>query len=106
ATTRYQRDRFGRVVAITDPLGAVTRMGWTIEGRLAWRIQPDGARETWSYDGQGNLIEQHDAAGGTTRTEYTCFDVPSARIGPDGTRLEFHYDTELQLVSVTNPQGL
>jgi RHS repeat-associated protein len=94
------------VSAITDPMGGVTRFGWTTEGKLAWRTLPDGATEHWSYDGEGNLIEHLDALGQLTRTEFTHFDLLAAQIGPDGARLEFRYDTELRLVRVTNPQGL
>lgn len=106
AITLYIRDGFGRVVAITDPVGGVTQFGWTTEGRLAWRTLPDGATEYWSYDGEGNLVEHVDALGQATRTEIGPFDLPAAEIGLDGARLEFSYDTELRLVSVTNPQGL
>nr|WP_257902301.1 RHS repeat domain-containing protein [Saccharothrix obliqua] len=34
ATTRHQRDAFGRVAATTDALGGTTRYSWTVEGRL------------------------------------------------------------------------
>ncbi|MGQ0778310.1 MAG: RHS repeat-associated core domain-containing protein [Pseudonocardiales bacterium] len=105
AVTRYDRDILSQISAITDPVG-VTRLGWTLEGQLAWRALPDGATERWTYDGEGNLVEYLDALGQPTRLTYTPFDLPATRTGPDGARLEFGYDSELRLTTVTNPQGL
>lgn len=106
ATTGFERDSFGRATAITDAAGFVTRLGWTVEGKLAWRTLPDGATERWNYDGEGNLCSHIDPLGQVTRTEITHFDLPSTAIRPDGTSLAFSYDTELRLISVTNQQGL
>ncbi|MQY16188.1 hypothetical protein SRB5_63840 [Streptomyces sp. RB5] len=106
AVTRYARDPFGRPLTITDPLGGVTTLEWTPEGRPARRSGPDGASETWTYDGEGNCTAHTDAAGHTTRFEYTHFDLLAARTGPDGARYEFRHDAELRLTQVTDPQGL
>lgn len=104
--TAVRRDSFGRVVEVTDPLGHVTRMGWTNEGKPQWRAYPDGTRETWTWDGEGNLLTHTDPAGQITRYTATHFDVPATRTEPDGTTYGFGYDTELRLTGVTNPQGL
>lgn len=106
AVTAYERDRWGRVVTITEPSGAVVHQGWTAEGRLGWCEAPDGVRQTWTWDGEGNLVEHRNAIGAVTRFEAAPFDVPSARIDSDGARYEFAYDTELRLTKVTNPHGL
>ncbi|WDM16386.1 toxin C-terminal domain-containing protein [Streptomyces lavenduligriseus] len=106
ATTRYERNALGLPTAITDPLGGVFRLEWSVEGRLTRRTAPDGTKETWTYDGEGNCTSHTDPLGGVTRFEYTHFDLLSARTGPDGVRYEFAHDTELRLTKVTNPQGL
>ncbi|AXB46889.1 DUF6531 domain-containing protein [Amycolatopsis albispora] len=106
AVTRFTRDQFGRIVERADPMGGVTRFAWTVEGRLRSRTRPDGSTEHWRYDGQGSEVEHIDALGQVRRVETTHFDLPAAEIAPDGGRTEFHYDATLQLVSVTNPQGL
>ncbi|MCQ4045922.1 putative T7SS-secreted protein [Streptantibioticus rubrisoli] len=105
-STTLRRDSFGRVIEVTDPLGHTTRMGWTTEGKPAWREQPDGAREEWKWDGEGNLLAHTDPAGNTTRHTTTHFDLPTSRTDPDGTVYDFAYDTDLRLTGVTNPQGL
>ncbi|MET9863673.1 DUF6531 domain-containing protein [Streptomyces smyrnaeus] len=104
-TTHVRRGPHGRVTAVTDPLGHTTRHGWTIEGKPAWRENPDGSRETWNWDGEGNLVSHTDEAGHTTAYTHTHFDLPATRTDPDGAQYAFAYDTELRLVQVTNPQG-
>ncbi|MEU3907164.1 RHS repeat-associated core domain-containing protein [Streptomyces goshikiensis] len=105
-TTSVRRGPHGRVTAVTDPLGRTSRHGWTIDGRPAWRERADGTRESWQWDGEGNLVEYTDFAGNTTRRTHTHFDLPATLSEPDGTQYAFAYDTELRLTQVTNPQGL
>jgi YD repeat-containing protein len=81
-------------------------MAWTPEGKPAWREGADGARETWTWDGEGNLTAHTDQAGHTTRSTYTHFELVATRADPDGRIHSFAYDTELRLTAVTNPQGL
>ncbi|WP_229816322.1 RHS repeat-associated core domain-containing protein [Streptomyces lucensis] len=104
-TTTIRRDPFGRAVEVTDPLGHTTRLGWTTEGRPAWREQPGGSRESWTWDAEGNLLSHTDPAGNTTHHTPTHFDVPATRTGPDGAHYAFTYDTELRLTGVTDAQG-
>ncbi|MFF9567459.1 putative T7SS-secreted protein [Streptomyces sp. NPDC014685] len=106
AVTRYERDAFGRPVSIRDPLGAVTRLEWTVEGKLSRRIEGDGSKQSWTFDGEGNCVRHIDAIGGVTSFEYADFDLLTARTGPGGVRYEFSHDTNLNLTQVTNPQGL
>ncbi|MYS84563.1 DUF6531 domain-containing protein [Embleya scabrispora] len=105
ATTTVIRNAFGRSIATVDPIGGTTHTAWTIEGKPAWRERPDGARESWTWDGEGTLRRHTNAAGFITTYECTRFDLPAARTDPDGARLEFTYDAELRLTRVTNPQG-
>ncbi|MEV7511795.1 putative T7SS-secreted protein [Streptomyces sp. NPDC091201] len=105
AVTLTERDVLGRPVRLTDPEGGVTRLEWHTDGQLARRTGPDGATESWTYDGEGNLLTRSDAAGGVTCFEYTHFDLPVARTGPDGARYEFEHDAALRLTRVTDPRG-
>ncbi|MGX4655166.1 DUF6531 domain-containing protein [Micromonospora sp. SCSIO 07396] len=102
--TRYTYDRLGRVVFITTDQGT-TEIGWTLEGELSWRENPDGGVEEFGYDGEGNLVETVDATGRRTFFEYGAFDLVTARIDDDGDRTEYAYDTELRLTTITNPAG-
>jgi RHS repeat-associated protein len=87
-------------------MGGVTRLQWHADGQLARRTGPDGATESWTYDGEGNCLTHTDAVGGVSRFEYTHFDLLAARTGPDGARYEFEHDASLRLRRVTNPHGL
>ncbi|MDW4907668.1 RHS repeat-associated core domain-containing protein, partial [Streptomyces sp. ADMS] len=99
------RDDFGRIVELADPFGAVTRVGWTAEGRIAWRHLPNGTTEDWSYDAEGNPLDYTSSNGRHTRFENTHFDLCTLRESEDGTLERFRYDTELRLRSVSNAVG-
>ncbi|MDJ0342324.1 DUF6531 domain-containing protein [Streptomyces sp. H10-C2] len=105
-TTAVRRNTFGRITEATNPLGHTTFFGWTTEGKPAWRELPDGARETWDWDGEGNCVSHTGPAGNTTHLTSGAFDLPTTRTDPDGATYAFTHDTELRLTGVTNPQGL
>jgi RHS repeat-associated protein len=93
------------VSRIIDPVVGVTRLEWSVDGRLLSRTFPSGSTETWQYDAEGNPTALTDRTGQVTRLEYGPFDVPTVRTAPDGTRLSFSYDSELRLTAVTDPAG-
>ncbi|MFI6056383.1 DUF6531 domain-containing protein [Streptomyces violascens] len=104
-TTRVRRDAFGRVTDVTDPLGRITRTRWTVEGHPEWREHPDGTRESWTWDSEGNLIEKIDRSGHTTRLSWGPFDLPTTRTDAEGASYSFTHNTELRLTEVSNPLG-
>ncbi|MBB4689584.1 DUF6531 domain-containing protein [Amycolatopsis jiangsuensis] len=100
------RDLFGRPRLVPTMSGAAARLGWTAEGRRAWRIGPQGGRAAWIYDADGKVVEHRDAAGGVSRRAYGPFGLVTAEIDAAGARTEYTYDGELRLTSVVNPNGL
>ncbi|MET7990739.1 DUF6531 domain-containing protein [Amycolatopsis sp. NPDC005232] len=100
------RDPFGRPRLVHTASGGEIRLGWTAEGRRAWRIGPHGDREGWQYDAEGHVVEHRDAAGRTTRRKYGPFGLLTEEFDPSGARTGYSYDHELRLVAVTSPQGL
>ncbi|WP_369035036.1 RHS repeat-associated core domain-containing protein [Streptomyces adonidis] len=105
STTTVEHDAFGRITSVMDALGRVTRLGWTVEGRLAWRASGDEPAERFAWDGAGNLVTYTDPAGNTSSYTPTHFHLAAVRTRPNGSRYTFDYDTELNLTRVTNPQG-
>ncbi|WP_305779562.1 DUF6531 domain-containing protein [Nocardia nova] len=105
AVTRIERDHFGRPVAVTDALGGITRHEWSPEGKPLRRIDPDGHSESWTWDGEGNLLTHTDRAGNVTFHKYGAFDLLTYRTDPDGTSTLYTWDTERRLTTVTNPLG-
>ncbi|WP_051817856.1 DUF6531 domain-containing protein [Kitasatospora sp. NRRL B-11411] len=99
-TTRAGYDAFGRIITHTDALGATTSLVRRIEGHITERRHPDGTREQWDYDPEGNLV-RHELDGAVTGFEIGPFGKLAARTLPDGEEHRFAYDTELQLLSVT-----
>ncbi|MFG1610226.1 DUF6531 domain-containing protein [Actinoplanes sp. NPDC049265] len=102
--TRYRYDALGRVVAAETSRGT-TEFGWSLEGQLVTRRNPDGSVEEYTYDSEGNLIAAVDRTGRRTYYEYGAFDLVTARIDEDGKRTSYEYDTELRLTAVTDPAG-
>ncbi|MFF7791936.1 RHS repeat-associated core domain-containing protein [Streptomyces sp. NPDC007991] len=105
AVSEFKRDALGRITELTDPFGQITRVGWTLEGRISWRHLPDGTAEQWSYDSEGNPLEFTSSNGRRTRYANTHFDLCTLRENEDGTLERYVYDTELRLRSVTNAAG-
>jgi RHS repeat-associated protein len=97
-------DVFGRPRIATDASGRTANLGWTVEGKMAWRATPT-TRERWRYDGEGNETEHVDALGQAVRREYGAFDLLAATVDATGARTGYEHDTELRLTSVTNPHG-
>ncbi|MET7994342.1 DUF6531 domain-containing protein [Amycolatopsis sp. NPDC005232] len=100
------RDVFGRPQVVHTASGGAARLGWTAEGRRAWRIGPHGDREHWLHDAEGRVLEHRDAAGGVTRRRYGPFGLPIEDTDAAGARTLYSYDGELRLTAVTNPHGL
>lgn len=98
-------DLFGRQTETTTATGGRVQLGWTVEGRAAWRVDPLGNRTHWQYDPEGNEIAHTDEMGGVTANEYGPFEVVLASVDPTGARTTREYDTERNPTSITNPQG-
>jgi len=99
------RDLFGRPRLAYTASGGEARLGWTADGRRAWRLGPHGGRETWVHDAEGHVVEHRDAAGAARRREYGPFGLVMEETDTAGARTLYTYDGELRLTSVTNPNG-
>lgn len=99
------RDAFGRVATHADAMGGLTRNGWTTEGLPTWREYPDGSRETWEHDPEGNLASHVAPSGAVTHYTAGPFGIVLTRRGGDSGLLAFEYDTELRLTAVVNALG-
>lgn len=54
-------DMFGRPRLVHTAPGGGVRLGWTANGRRAWRVGPHGDREIWLHDAEGRAVEHRDA---------------------------------------------
>ncbi|GAB2929999.1 putative T7SS-secreted protein [Streptomyces heilongjiangensis] len=85
AVTRYERDRYNRLLSLTDPLGHTT---------------------TFRYDESGNPTVVTRPDGRETRAEYNDLGLPTRVVNPDGTVTRQTYDERGNRTSVTAPTGL
>ncbi|WP_236808832.1 RHS repeat-associated core domain-containing protein [Amycolatopsis albispora] len=97
-------DLFGRARVLRTPAGQTT-LSWTVEGKLRATIGPDGARQQWTYDGEGDVASHTDALNRVELTEHGPFGIVTATTDAAGARTTRRYDTELRLLAVTNPAG-
>lgn len=80
-----QYDAAGRLVAVVDPLGRVTRFRLDGEGREIGVTYPDGAHEATRRDPDtGDLLETEDPLGRRRRIERDARGRLVAETGPDG----------------------
>ncbi|WP_234391402.1 HYD1 signature containing ADP-ribosyltransferase family protein [Nocardia suismassiliense] len=103
--TCIHRDTAGRPVCVSNPLGETTHYHWSPHGTLHSRTDPDGTTESWTYDGEGNILTHTNPAGETTRFTYGAFDLLATRTEPDGSTTRYTWNTERRLNAVTNPLG-
>ncbi|MFF1399629.1 putative T7SS-secreted protein [Streptomyces sp. NPDC058287] len=85
AVTRYERDRFNRLLSRTDPLGHTTRFRYDESGHLRSVTRPDGRESSAEFNELG---------------------LPTRVVAPDGTALHQSYDERGNRTSATGPSGL
>ncbi|MET9699295.1 putative T7SS-secreted protein [Streptomyces sp. NPDC006529] len=104
-TRRYLFDARYRVVAESDPLGAVTRYGYDARGRRTSVTDPLGRTTHSTYDDRGLLVSVIRPDGREARAEYDALGCPVKVTAPDGTVVRQTYDERGNRTSVTRPDG-
>jgi len=114
----FELDRYGRLAAVEDTWGQITRYVRDPEGHLLQLTYPDGRWNEYRYDAQGRLSElrtekgrelhyRYDPQGRWTEVRFPNGDTqrfsptPDARglnlTYPDGTVTAFHFDAQGRL---------
>ena len=70
---RMEYDSFGRLTALTDPLGGTRYLRRDGQGRITGLQGPEGSYSRARYNDAGQLTETTDEAGRTTRYAYDAF---------------------------------
>ncbi|MGH9797425.1 MAG: RHS repeat domain-containing protein, partial [Candidatus Polarisedimenticolia bacterium] len=109
----YRYDAAGRLVELTDPGDAVTRIAWDALGRRVGLDDPHIGTWHYAHDRKGNLIAETDPLGRVTRLLYDPIDRLLEKQTSDGTRLRWGYDQGGaaanalgRLTSLADPTGL
>ncbi len=69
------------------------------------KTYPNGARATYTYDANYNLVSETSASGGVTYYEYDKIGRNTAIVDALGNRTTFLYNAKSQLESMTDPMG-
>ncbi|MCB0183209.1 MAG: RHS repeat protein, partial [Caldilineaceae bacterium] len=69
-TTRYEYDRLGNLVKLTDAQGNIKTMRYDALGRKLQMVDPDKGEMIYTYDDAGNLLVTRDALGQEIRRSY------------------------------------
>ncbi|MFI1763560.1 putative T7SS-secreted protein [Streptomyces sp. NPDC020800] len=104
-TRRYVVNDDFQVVAEIDPLGAVTRFERDRYRRLLAHTDPLGHRTTFRYDESGYPTAVVRPDGRESRAEYNELGLPVKVVNPDGTVVRQTYDERGNRTSVTDPAG-
>jgi RHS repeat-associated protein len=88
-----------QLVAITDPGGHETAIGYDAQGNLTSLTAPDGAVSRWQYDNLGRCTAAIDANGSTERRDHDALGRLVHVVEPDGNQRELCYDAEGNLTA-------
>ncbi|MET8753940.1 putative T7SS-secreted protein [Streptomyces sp. NPDC004667] len=103
AVTRFEYDRYNRLLSRTGPLGHVSRFTYDEHGRMTLVERPDGRQARTEYDDNGLPIRLVGTDGNVTRQTFDERGNRTSVTDPSGATTEFAYDTAGWLTSVTDP---
>jgi RHS repeat-associated protein len=104
-TVKYEYDALNHPIAVTDPLGRVTRTDFDEAGNQISRTDPLGNVSKTSYDGNNRPITQTDPLGHVTTTQYDAAGRAVATITPAGEKSTVAYDGVGRAISQVSPRG-
>lgn len=105
AVHKYVINDSHQVIAEIDPLGTVTRFERDRYNRLLSRTDPLGRTLLLRYDDAGNLTSAARPDGRETTAEYNELGLPVRVTDPDRTSVVQEYDTRGNRIAVTDPSG-
>jgi len=106
ATLRtFDYDDAGRLVAVTDAAGSVTRVEHDPDAHAATIVAPGGARHELRLDEAGFLVGDVDALGGARTYDVDPGGLVTSRSGPDDAVWRYAFDAAGRLVRAEDPAG-
>ena len=90
--TTVEYDLLGRIIAITDPMGAATAYSYDANGNLLSVTDALRHATKYTYDKDGNLTSETDALGNRVQYAYTPEGWLSSVTKADGAVMTFEYD--------------
>ena len=87
----------GQLLSYTDCSGSITRYDYDRWGRLVETSGEEGARSRRQYDSQGRLIAQSNALDQTSTYTYSAAGNLTCMTSPDGNSVQFEHDEQGRL---------
>jgi RHS repeat-associated protein len=91
-TARVDYDNLGRPVAVTDPVGGVTRTEYDVAGNKTATVDPLGRRTEYVYNARNELIETIYPDATHVDNKYDAVGELTATIDEAGRKTEYQYD--------------
>lgn len=105
ATTRWERDERGRILAIINPLGYRTELHRDDAGHVTSMVDPAGHTTRYVHDDRGNVLTVVLPLGITSQFEYDGRGLVTAAVAPNGARTEYVYDAWGNCTEIRYPNG-
>ena len=105
AATAYSYDANGNLLSVTDALGNVTAYEYDALNRVTAEIAPNGGKIVYAYDCVGNLIETTDALSHTTTYSYDAAGNIIGETDAEGNAKQYQYDKANRLIAVVDELG-
>lgn len=110
SVTKYEYDRFNRLVKMTDPLGQKETYTYDLNGNLLQKVDRNSSVITYSYDGMGRLLSNSvvNTADPTLNASYAYTYTATgakATMSGGGTDTTYTYDGLGRLVKETVSDG-
>ncbi|MFZ4127519.1 DUF6531 domain-containing protein [Streptomyces cellulosae] len=105
AVTRFERDRYNRLLTRTDPLGHTTRYTYDEAGNLTSVTHPDGSESQADYNDLHLPTTVRHSNGTTTHQAYDLRGNRSSTTAPTGHTTRFTRDEQGRLTGVVDPLG-
>ena len=103
--SRWEHDERGQLTERTDPLGRVTRYTFDARGNLTTITRPDGSQAQAEYDERDLPVRLAEPGGHVWRQEYDARGNRTQVTAPDGSVTRFCHDDHGHLASITDPAG-
>ena len=104
ATTAYQYDAEGDLIATTDPLNHTTSSAFGYLGRVTSQTDANGGVTSYTYYADGRVETLTDPAGNTTTWTYNGLGETATQTNAQGTE-SYTYDLAGELTSQTDRDG-
>jgi RHS repeat-associated protein len=105
ATTFFEYDAIGNLVATVDPNAREWKMQYDKRDRRIASIDPLGNKTVWQYDAFGNAVKITRPDGGATSNEYDALNRLTTSTDPKGQVMQMIYDAEGNITQIKDPRN-